>query len=118
MASLDPRFDGQFSNEWYWNPHMEPLLAKHRDKIAAWHHGHTHAAVDVVVDGFRIVTNPRGYPGVNHGWKLLTMEIESLWTTSPNASISLPQQLSCFMSSSMILHTNVRTGRTERKNKR
>src|SRR3546814_16091423 len=23
MASLDPRFAGQFSNEWYWNPPME-----------------------------------------------------------------------------------------------
>src|SRR3546814_5236269 len=76
MASLDPRFDGQFSNEWYWNPHMEPLLAKHRDKIAVWHHGHTHATVDVVVDGVRIVTNPRGYPGENPGWKPLTMRSE------------------------------------------
>lgn len=77
MASLDPRFDGHFSNEWYWNPMMEPLLAKHRDKIAVWHHGHTHAAVDVIVDGVRIVTNPRGYPAENPGWAPLTMEIET-----------------------------------------
>ncbi len=77
MATLDPRYDGHFSNEWYWNPMMEPLLAKHRDKIAVWHHGHTHAAVDKVVDGVRIVTNPRGYPGENPGWAPLTMEIET-----------------------------------------
>ncbi|WOF44299.1 metallophosphoesterase family protein [Sphingopyxis indica] len=77
MASLDPRFEGQFSNEWYWNPHMEPLLAKHRHKIAVWHHGHTHAATDVVVQGVRIVTNPRGYPRENPDWRPLTMEIET-----------------------------------------
>src|SRR3546814_19058159 len=86
MASLDPRFDGQFSNEWYWNPHMEPLLAKHRDKIAVWHHGHTHAAVDVVVDGIRIVTTPRGNPGENPGEKPWTVEIGSCMTRAPSTT--------------------------------
>lgn len=73
--TLDPRFAGHDSNEYYWNPHMRGVIAKHRDKIAVWHHGHTHAAMDEIVDGVRVVTNPRGYPGENPNWAPLTMEI-------------------------------------------
>lgn len=76
MLSLDPRFEGHPSNVWYWNPLMQPLLTKHADKIAVWHHGHTHRAMDVTAFGVRIVTNPRGYPRENPSWKPLTMEIE------------------------------------------
>lgn len=73
--SLDPKYEGHWSNEYYVNRHMTPLLARFADKIAVWHHGHTHAAVDIVKDGVRIVTNPRGYPSENPSWKPLTMEI-------------------------------------------
>lgn len=75
--TLDPRFAGQFSNEWYWNPMMREVMDKHRDKIAVWHHGHTHAAADERIGGVRVVCNPRGYPRENPTWSPLTMEIET-----------------------------------------
>jgi DNA repair exonuclease SbcCD nuclease subunit len=71
--TLDPRYEGRNGNEYYLNPHMTPLLGKHAEKIHMWHHGHTHSPMDVVKDGVRIVTNPRGYPGENPKWKPLTL---------------------------------------------
>lgn len=71
--SLDPKYDGHDSNAYFVNPLMTPLLAKHVDRIHVWHHGHTHAPVDVVKDGVRIITNPRGYPGENPEWKPLAL---------------------------------------------
>jgi len=71
--SLDPRYEGSSGNPYYVNPLMTPLLAKYADKIHVWHHGHTHAAVDVVKDGVRIITNPRGYPGENPSWQPLVL---------------------------------------------
>lgn len=73
--SLDPRYEGSSGNPYYVNPHMTPLLAKHADKIHVWHHGHTHTAVDIVRDGVRIVTNPRGYPRENPQWKPLALTV-------------------------------------------
>jgi hypothetical protein len=32
------------------------------DRVGLWIHGHTHRRVDTVVDGTRVVSNPRGYP--------------------------------------------------------
>jgi Icc-related predicted phosphoesterase len=69
METLDPRFEGSDGNDYFWNPYMRPLLAKHADKIAVWHHGHTHNGTDQIVDGVRIITNPRGYPGENPTWQ-------------------------------------------------
>lgn len=66
--TLNPRFAGHYSNEWYWNPMLGEVMRKHRDKILAWNHGHTHAAADEIVDGVRVTCNPRGYPGENPGW--------------------------------------------------
>lgn len=73
--TLNPEFEGHFSNAWYWNPEMKPLLAKFKDTILVWCHGHTHTFADKIVDGVRVVCNPRGYPGENPGWKPFTVEV-------------------------------------------
>jgi predicted phosphodiesterase len=76
METLNEAFAGHFSNEWYYNPRMGEVMAKHADKILVWNHGHTHAPQDKIVGGVRVVCNPRGYPGENPGWKPLTVEVE------------------------------------------
>jgi predicted phosphodiesterase len=73
--TLDSRFTGHYSNEWYWNPLMKPLLSEFKDQILVWCHGHTHSFADKVVEGVRVVCNPRGYPGENPSWKPLTIEV-------------------------------------------
>lgn len=47
-----------YSNRWY------ELL----DKADLWIFGHTHRAVDITLDGCRVVSNPRGYPGERTGF--------------------------------------------------
>lgn len=64
------------SNAFYQNIYMHDVLRKHADKILVWTHGHTHRAADVMVDGVRVVCNPRGYPGENPDWKPLEIEVE------------------------------------------
>jgi predicted phosphodiesterase len=76
LDTLNPEYDGHYSNKWYWNPLMHPLPNEFADKIAVWVHGHTHAPADKIVGGVRVVCNPRGYPSENPGWKPLTIEIE------------------------------------------
>lgn len=73
--TLNPEFEGHFSNEWYWNPSMRPLLSEFREQILVWCHGHTHAFQDKEVEGVRVVCNPRGYPGENPDWKPYTVEL-------------------------------------------
>jgi predicted phosphodiesterase len=75
VETLDPKFYGHDSNEWYWSPYMRQVLALHSDKILVWNHGHTHASNEAVVDGVTVVCNPRGYPGENKGWVPRTVEI-------------------------------------------
>lgn len=75
LETLDPRFEGQYSNEWYWNPFMRDILSDYGSHIALWCHGHTHAPSDKVVEGVRVVCNPRGYPGENPYWRPLTLEV-------------------------------------------
>lgn len=75
VETLNPRYSGHYSNEWYWNPLMEKLLVEFSDQIAVWCHGHVHAPADKVVHGVRVVCNPRGYPGENPNWEPLTIEI-------------------------------------------
>ena len=70
--SLDPRYEGSAGNPYYWNPLMERVLLANRKSIAVWHHGHTHAPMDVMYEGVHIVTNPRGYPGEVKGWRPLS----------------------------------------------
>ena len=73
--TLDPKYSGHYSNEWYWNPHMLAVLREFSDRILVWCHGHTHASNDKIVDGVRVVCNPRGYPGENPSWKPKTVEV-------------------------------------------
>ena len=75
MDTLNPEFEGSFSNEWYWNPAMEELLKEFSDQIKVWCHGHTHAKNEAVVHGVRVICNPRGYPGENPDWEPMTVEL-------------------------------------------
>lgn len=76
VETLDEQYCGQESNVWYHNPAMRQLLVEYADKIAVWHHGHTHAFADKIVEGVRIVCNPRGYPGENPNFKPFRMKID------------------------------------------
>lgn len=75
VETLDPKYDGHYSNEYYYNRYMYDLLENYSDKIAIWNHGHTHAFADKEVKGVRVVCNPRGYPDENPSWKPFTIEI-------------------------------------------
>lgn len=73
--TLDPNFKGEFSNQWYWSHRLRYLISDYADQIAVWCHGHTHHANEAIVDGVRVVCNPRGYPGQNKTWKPITIEV-------------------------------------------
>ncbi len=75
LETLNPEYEGSFTNEWYYNPLMYRLLERYQDKILVWCHGHTHASNEAIVNGVRVVCNPRGYPGENPNWKPLTVEV-------------------------------------------
>lgn len=75
LDTLNPEFEGHFSNDWYYNPLMTPLLEEFSDTILVWNHGHTHAYADKIVHGTRVVCNPRGYPRENPDWMPITIEL-------------------------------------------
>lgn len=75
IDTLDPKFEGYPSNEYYYNPNMMKIIENHKDKIHVWNHGHTHAFADKNVNGVRVICNPRGYPGENPNWQPITVEI-------------------------------------------
>jgi predicted phosphodiesterase len=75
METLNPAYDGHYSNAWYWNPLMGDIMRYYADKILVWCHGHTHAPADKIVDGVRVVCNPRGYPGECPGWAPKTITV-------------------------------------------
>lgn len=52
--------DAAYANRW------EDLMGG--DRVALWVHGHTHFSVDYDVDGTRVLSNPRGYPGEGTGF--------------------------------------------------
>jgi predicted phosphodiesterase len=56
--SVRPRFAGSVVN-----PSFISDLSDLMGMAALWVHGHTHASSDYVVDGTRVVANPRGYAG-------------------------------------------------------
>jgi len=62
--SIHPRFADSPLNAGFVSD-LEHLLGAHR--AALWIHGHTHDSFDYLVDGTRVVCNPRGYvrAGVN-----------------------------------------------------
>lgn len=74
--SLDPEYSGDFTNEWYWNPELGDILREFSDRILIWNHGHSHAPMDIIKDGIRVVCNPRGYPGENPNWVPKTITVE------------------------------------------
>ncbi|MGZ8160213.1 MAG: metallophosphoesterase family protein [Methylobacter sp.] len=51
--------DASYANNW------DELMG---DSISLWLHGHTHYAVDYKINGTRIFSNPRGYPGESTGF--------------------------------------------------
>lgn len=58
----EPRsIDAAYANAW------ESLLDGER--VSLWVHGHNHLAVDYVINGTRVVSNPRGYPGESTGFR-------------------------------------------------
>ena len=64
VQSIHPRFAGSLLNACFVS-RAEHLLGAHRAPL--WIHGHTHDNFDYVVNGTRVVCNPRGYAkgGVN-----------------------------------------------------
>ncbi len=76
LETLNPRYEGHYSNEWYWNPRMMEIMKTFSDQILIWNHGHTHTENEAVVHGVRVVCNPRGYPRENPGWKPKTFKVE------------------------------------------
>jgi predicted phosphodiesterase len=54
---------------------MLELIKRYKENILVWCHGHTHEAADKIVEGVRVVCNPRGYPGENKNWAPLTVEV-------------------------------------------
>lgn len=76
VETLDPRFEGAYSNEWYLNPMMREILENYSKQILIWNHGHTHAKADKIVSGVRVVCNPRGYPSENKDYEPMTISLD------------------------------------------
>jgi hypothetical protein len=55
--SIHPRFEGDSLNPGF----ASDLDRMVRHPVAVWIHGHTHESFDYVVNGTRVVCNPRGY---------------------------------------------------------
>ena len=62
-GSIAPAFAGHPANPGFIVP-MDDLMGKAK----LWLHGHTHTAFDYDVNGTRVVSNPRGYPGETTGF--------------------------------------------------
>ena len=61
--------DAAFANDW------EDLMGG--DHVALWVHGHTHTSVDFEVAGTRVLSNQRGYPGEETGFRsTLVIDLE------------------------------------------
>ena len=62
--SIHPRFAGSPLNPSFVS-NAQDLMSK--DRVQLWIHGHTHDSFDYVVNGTRVICNPRGYAreGVN-----------------------------------------------------
>jgi predicted phosphodiesterase len=75
LETLNQTYADHYSQDWYWSPYLGKLLKKYSKQIRVWCHGHSHASADKIVDGVRVVCNPRGYPGENPYWEPLTVEV-------------------------------------------
>jgi predicted phosphohydrolase len=58
---IDTKYDACTYNAGFAT-NLEWLLKKHQHIISVWVHGHTHTSIDTVIEGVRVVCNPRGYP--------------------------------------------------------
>jgi predicted phosphodiesterase len=56
--SIHPRFSGSLINACFVSDAQSLLSA---DRVKLWIHGHTHDSFDYVVNGTRVLCNPRGY---------------------------------------------------------
>jgi predicted phosphodiesterase len=66
MLSSHPRFQGDMLNYAYCNTKIDNWIAD-QHQIKVWVHGHTHDSYDYMVDGCRVLCNPRGYsPGAEN----------------------------------------------------
>jgi len=63
-GSIAPKYTGHPLNPAFIS-NLEGLMGRAR----LWIHGHTHYAFDYAVRGTRIISNARGYPGENTGFK-------------------------------------------------
>ena len=63
QACVHPKFANSRLNPYFVHD-LSDLIEQRHPKV--WVHGHTHAAVDVVVGATRIVANPFGYLGHEH----------------------------------------------------
>ena len=59
-GSIHPRYRGNALNPSFASD-LDPLMGKAR----LWIHGHTHASSDYVVNGTRVICNPKGYRNEN-----------------------------------------------------
>ncbi len=55
--SIHPKYEGEDSNPGF----ASDLSRLVKPPVALWIHGHTHESIDYVVNGTRVVCNPRGY---------------------------------------------------------
>ncbi|EAU55133.1 metallophosphoesterase [Mariprofundus ferrooxydans] len=62
--SIAPQYKG---ND--WNPCFASDLESLILDVDLWIHGHTHSSLDYVLNGARVVCNPRGYPNPLGGWE-------------------------------------------------
>ena len=64
LRSIHPRFAGSLLNACFVSD-LERLIGA--DRVQLWIHGHTHDSFDYMLNGTRVVCNPRGYSreGVN-----------------------------------------------------
>lgn len=64
-TSIDPMFKDDFHMNGGYASDLSELILN-RSNIAAWCHGHIHAAVDYKIGNTRVVSSPRGYYGYDH----------------------------------------------------
>ena len=73
MIYNDPKY--MFSNPFYVNMHMAPILARYGSRIAVWQHGHTHNRRERIINGAYVIANPRGRLSENPSWEPVVIDI-------------------------------------------
>lgn len=60
---------GKYKNSQLCSAFATPLEDLFQPPVIAWASGHVHSNVDTLIDGIRSVSNCKGYPGENTGYK-------------------------------------------------